>query len=288
MAFRRALKVRPRIAPPPNADRRRVTAPVTGSQMFYTPSSLRRARPPLLSAWTLMGHEYVELKNTAAAVDAYRHAVVSPERHAHGIAQPSTRHRGRVRLLDQTRRIRRHRYGLGQTYEILQMPYYALFYYRKATGCGRFADVVRGRGQGAAARRRRSSYQVAAALGDPRGLLTSHPIRTPPPPPTASRGEHGSRRHRASGARADLQGGGGHAACGSLLPAHPRAPRRRARRRRRAGGAEALSFLANFCKERGELREASQYCTRLVDSGSQFKEEAKAMLREIHARTTSG
>jgi anaphase-promoting complex subunit 8 len=51
---------------------------------------------------------------------------------------------------------------------------------------------------------------------------------------------------------------------------------------------EALSFLANFCKERGELREASQYCTRLVDSGSQFKEEAKAMLREIHARTTSG
>ena len=28
-----------------------------------------------LSAWTLMGHEFVELKNTAAAVDAYRHAV---------------------------------------------------------------------------------------------------------------------------------------------------------------------------------------------------------------------
>ena len=27
----------------------------------------------------------------------------------------------------------RGRYGLGQTYEILQMPYYALFYYRKST-----------------------------------------------------------------------------------------------------------------------------------------------------------
>jgi hypothetical protein len=26
-------------------------------------------------AWTLVGHEYVELKNTAAAVEAYRHAV---------------------------------------------------------------------------------------------------------------------------------------------------------------------------------------------------------------------
>lgn len=28
-----------------------------------------------LSAWTLMGHEYVEMKNPAAAIDAYRHAV---------------------------------------------------------------------------------------------------------------------------------------------------------------------------------------------------------------------
>lgn len=28
-----------------------------------------------LSAWTLMGHEYVELKNTAAAIEAYRKAV---------------------------------------------------------------------------------------------------------------------------------------------------------------------------------------------------------------------
>lgn len=29
----------------------------------------------LVRVGTLMGHEYVELKNTAAAVDAYRHAV---------------------------------------------------------------------------------------------------------------------------------------------------------------------------------------------------------------------
>jgi len=62
-----------------------------------------------LSAWTLMGHEYVELKNTAAAVDAYRHAV------------------------DINAKDYRAWYGLGQTYEILQMPFYALFYYRKAT-----------------------------------------------------------------------------------------------------------------------------------------------------------
>ena len=31
--------------------------------------------PSFLSAWTLLGHEYIELKNTAAAVEAYRKAV---------------------------------------------------------------------------------------------------------------------------------------------------------------------------------------------------------------------
>ncbi|XP_057857553.1 anaphase-promoting complex subunit 8 isoform X2 [Cryptomeria japonica] len=61
-----------------------------------------------LSAWTLMGHEYVEMKNTPAAVDAYRRAV------------------------DINPRDYRAWYGLGQTYEILAMPYYALYYYRQA------------------------------------------------------------------------------------------------------------------------------------------------------------
>jgi len=62
-----------------------------------------------LAAWTLMGHEYVELKNTAAAVAAYRRVVdLDP-----------TDYRGW--------------YGLGQTYEILKMPLYSLFYYQKTT-----------------------------------------------------------------------------------------------------------------------------------------------------------
>jgi anaphase-promoting complex subunit 8 len=28
-----------------------------------------------LSAWTLMGHEFLELKNTSAAIEAYRSAI---------------------------------------------------------------------------------------------------------------------------------------------------------------------------------------------------------------------
>lgn len=67
-----------------------------------------KLNPDYLSAWTLMGHEYLELKNPPAAIDAYRKAVgVCPRDY-------------------------RAWYGLGQTYEFLQMPYYALYYYRRA------------------------------------------------------------------------------------------------------------------------------------------------------------
>lgn len=62
-----------------------------------------------LSAWTLMGHEYVELKNTSAAIEAYRKAVeINPRDY-------------------------RAWYGLGNTYQILKMPLYAMYYFRKAT-----------------------------------------------------------------------------------------------------------------------------------------------------------
>ncbi|KAJ4967416.1 hypothetical protein NE237_019265 [Protea cynaroides] len=61
-----------------------------------------------LSAWTLMGHEYVEMKNTPAAIDAYRRAVdINPCDY-------------------------RAWYGLGQAYEMMSMPYYALYYFRKS------------------------------------------------------------------------------------------------------------------------------------------------------------
>lgn len=61
-----------------------------------------------LSAWTLMGHEYVEMKNTHAAIEAYRRAV------------------------DVNRKDYRAWYGLGLSYEFLEMNYYALFYFQRA------------------------------------------------------------------------------------------------------------------------------------------------------------
>ncbi|KAL8682479.1 MAG: hypothetical protein Q9224_006773, partial [Gallowayella concinna] len=61
-----------------------------------------------LSAWTLMGHEYVEMKNTHAAISSYRRAV------------------------DINTRDYRAWYGLGQTYEVLEMHHYALWYFQRA------------------------------------------------------------------------------------------------------------------------------------------------------------
>jgi anaphase-promoting complex subunit 8 len=67
-----------------------------------------KLNPAYLSAWTLMGHEYVEMKNLGAAVEAYRAAVaLSPRDY-------------------------RAWYGLGQTYELLGLPLYALHYYGRA------------------------------------------------------------------------------------------------------------------------------------------------------------
>lgn len=62
-----------------------------------------------LSAWTLIGHEYIEMKNPRAAIEAYRNAVEINDRDY------------------------RAWYGLGKIYELLKMPLYSLHYYNKAT-----------------------------------------------------------------------------------------------------------------------------------------------------------
>ena len=55
-----------------------------------------------------MGHEYVEMKNTHAAIESYRRAV------------------------DVNRKDYRAWFGLGLTYEMLEMHLYSLFYFQRA------------------------------------------------------------------------------------------------------------------------------------------------------------
>ncbi|KAI8331382.1 anaphase promoting complex subunit 8 [Chlamydoabsidia padenii] len=58
--------------------------------------------------WTLLGHDYIELKNTRAAIECYRRAT------------------------DFNHRDYRAWYGLGQAYEIMKLPSYALYNYKNA------------------------------------------------------------------------------------------------------------------------------------------------------------
>lgn len=81
-----------------------------------------------LSAWTLMGHEYIELKNSNAAIEAYRRAA--------GKSTPVTQCFGSKRVLpltDVNQKDYRAWYGLAQAYELLSMHQYALYYFQKAT-----------------------------------------------------------------------------------------------------------------------------------------------------------
>ncbi|SCV73471.1 BQ2448_7397 [Microbotryum intermedium] len=89
-----------------------------------------------LSAWTLMGHEYVEIKNTNAAIASYRRAVGE---FASGWENVSLCKESLTPLYcdgeqtDVNRKDYRAWYGLGQTYELLGEPYSAVNYYQKAT-----------------------------------------------------------------------------------------------------------------------------------------------------------
>lgn len=84
-----------------------------------------------------MGHEYMEMRNTSAAIQAYRCGSACCRRCS---LTASTWRVLRLLLLSSefrhaievNKRDYRAWYGLGQTYEILKMPFYCLYYYRKA------------------------------------------------------------------------------------------------------------------------------------------------------------
>ena len=108
-----------------------------------------QAQPPLPLGVDFMGHEYVELKNTAAAVDAYRHAVdINPKDY-------------------------RAWYGLGQTYEILQMYFYALSTTARPPRSGRTTRGCGARWRGATSCSSKPTikcYQRAEANHDREGI----------------------------------------------------------------------------------------------------------------------
>jgi len=208
-----------------------------------------------LSAWTLMGHEYVELRNTSAAVQCYRRAVdVDPSDY-------------------------RAWYGLGQTYEMLHLLQYGLHYYKRAAalhpGDARMWSAVGSclaRLTAAAAgsttreavlrakREAISAYERAVACNDREGLATRELARLYRELGDSDRAavyysKHLASREQGNGEMADSVVDG--------------------------DAAEGLLFLATHAYGQGDAATAEKHCLRLVGYRGPEGAEAKSILREI-------
>ncbi len=83
-----------------------------------------KLEPRNAGAWILIGHELMELKNSPSACIAYHHALGW-----------YTIMIGETVCLEIDKKDCRAWYGLGQMYDILRMPSYAIYYYQQAHKC---------------------------------------------------------------------------------------------------------------------------------------------------------
>lgn len=198
-------------------------------------------------AWILMGHEFMEMKNTPAAIDAYRTAVNINQRDY------------------------RAWYGLGQTYELLNLHFYALFYYRRAMtlrpedarmwcAMAQCYDNMDRKPEAL------KCYEKAHRCGDRERMALPRLARL--------HQDLGDRRQAAAYYSQMLaqntQGTWHPKTSGGGLSTEV---------------VEALKFLMVFYREEGKLVECEAFAAQLLDTAGPEKDEAKAMLRDL--RTAS-
>ncbi|GAA5821685.1 hypothetical protein JCM11251_000969 [Rhodosporidiobolus azoricus] len=211
-----------------------------------------------LSAWTLMGHEYVEIKNTNAAIASYRRAV------------------------DVNRKDYRAWYGLGQTYELLGEPFYALDYYQRATALRPYDARM----WSALA----SCYEKLKRIPDAirshqRALLASEPgdgtdlcLRIGKLLASLGQTDHAAAYHR----RALLEGqraGWGVGELGGVWAWLVRYEIGREKGRGR-GGREGGRGGGGSEADGGDLERAEEYL-RAMEASQEFRDEAKALRKEV-------
>ena len=239
-----------------------------------------------LSAWTLMGHEYVEMKNTHAAIESYRRAV------------------------DVNRKDYRAWYGLGQTYEILEMHLYALFYYQRAAALrphdatmwnavGSCYDKVGRPRQSIQAYRRAlvaGTYYDAAAV--------AHSFGSSGAPSSGGAGAAAPDAYAVADTLFNIALM--HEKLGDMAEAASYMEMTLAQEEGQAeddnaadeeeyrGGvgvtpttSRARMWLARWAFSRGELKRAMELATELCQDGVEV-EEAKALIRDIRARIEPG
>ena len=215
-----------------------------------------------LSAWTLLGHEYIEMKNTAAAIEAYRRAV------------------------DISDREYRAWYGLGQTYEIMNMLLHALFYFRKAAALhphdARMWCAIGGCLLGLDRRNdAEKSYERAVAFGDGEGIATRKLAELYKEDGDEEKAAKCYLRHLELRYHSQLPG----PFTGASADSSPEALKNVVRNVRvDEPEAEALLYLAYYYRDNLEYEVAIICATRLEDYPGPEKEQGKGLLRDIRSR----
>ncbi|XP_049849365.1 anaphase-promoting complex subunit 8-like [Schistocerca gregaria] len=199
-----------------------------------------KLNPRYLAAWTLIGHEYIEMKNIAGAITAYRKAV------------------------DINRHDYRAWYSLGQTYELLRMPLYALYYFERAcelrphdarmwcamAGCYESINHLNNA---------ILCYKRAEANEDKQGIVYNKLGKLFEKLGKREEAAHYYKKNLDQRERESLE---------------------------TQDVIDALLFLAHYSKHTGDTQNTVAYCSRLLDFAGREKEEAKAILREIHSSQT--
>lgn len=204
-----------------------------------------------LAAWTLLGHECVELRNTAAAVQCYQRAV-------------------RLNKLDY-----RAWYGLGQIYEMLHMFSYALYYYKKATAI-RSNDSRMWCALGSCYQHLNypqlaiQSYEYAVKYDEREGIATKELGRL-----------YRELNMMDKATMCYLQYWIGQGCVEPETYHVTRLMTHNASLDIDNSLAEAILYVGNFFRTKGYLEHAEEYCSLLLDYVGPEGEEARAILREL-------
>lgn len=216
--------------------------------------------------WTLMGHEFVELRNTQSAVQCYRRAVeVSPADYKAW-------------------------YGLGQMYELLHLYQYALYYFKRATSirpndarmCSAVGSCLVKLGS---KRDAMLIFERAVACGDWEGVATRELARlyreenrmaeaaTCYLRKLAAAGHNLEELLQGTSAAgvAEMSSGNALSAMSAPLPVDQEQ-------------GEGVLFLATYYKEQGDFRASEVFCNFLVDVVGPEADEARAMLRDMRSQ----
>ncbi len=218
-----------------------------------------RVAPSYSTAWTLLGHEYVEMRNLPAAIEAYRRATEADAADY------------------------RAWYGLGQAYELLGLPLYSLYYYKRAAALrprdprmwnalASCYEALEKRAD-ALACLERACAEGESGAGEGAGGMEDTLLKLARLQRDAGEGSSAAQSYAryvqvVGGAGAGSSGGGASApstaAAGDV--------------------AEALLFLANAARAEGRLGAVESYASRILALPPTVQErEARALLAELRS-----